>query len=63
MRRSFWISLSYATFGVESENNIVINTAPIAKWMKGKTLQEIKPWLLSKGAKVIELKESYETRE
>lgn len=55
MKRSFWVSLNYATFGVESDNSIVINTAPIAKWMKGKTLKEIKPWLVSKGAKVVEI--------
>lgn len=54
-RRSFWISMSYATFGIESENNKIVNTAPIAKWMMGKTLQEIKPWLKNKKAKVKEI--------
>lgn len=27
MKRLFWINLSYATFGIESENEIVIRTA------------------------------------
>jgi hypothetical protein len=57
--RSFWISLSYATFGIESLANKVTDAAPIAKWMVDKTLQEIKPWLLSKKAKVVELKPDF----
>ena len=55
IKRNFWISLSYATFGIETENNIVIRTALIVKWMVGKTLKEIKPWLLKKKATVKEL--------
>lgn len=55
MNRFFWVNIHYATFGISSENNIVTDAAPIAKWMIGKTLQEIKPWLLNKKAKVIEL--------
>jgi hypothetical protein len=53
--RFFWVDIHYATFGIEANNNTVTLAAPIAKWMIGKTLQEIKPWLLSKKAKVIEL--------
>ena len=53
--RWFYIKLSYATFGISSINDIINNTAPIAQWMKGKKLIEIKPWLISKKAKVIEI--------
>ena len=56
MERFFWIDLHYACFGIISTAGIVTETAPIAAWMKGKTLQEIKPFLLRKRAKVIELK-------
>lgn len=51
----FWVDIGYACFGVESNNDIVIAVAPIAKWMLGKRLQDIKPWLLKRSAKVIEI--------
>lgn len=53
--RRFYCDIGYATFGIISKDSIVIDTAPIAKWMIGKTLIQIKPWLLSKKAKVIEI--------
>ena len=53
--RLFWIDLGYATFGIISIDNVIVDSAPIAKWMRGKTLQEINPWLLDKKAKVIEV--------
>lgn len=53
--RGFWVDIGYATFGIFSENNVIMDTAPIAHWMVGKTLQEIKPWLIKKKAKVIEI--------
>jgi len=56
MKRFLYISISYATFAIESTENIVTLTPPIAKWMRGKSLQQIKPWLLKKKAKVIEIK-------
>jgi len=52
--RLFWIDIHYATFGIVSINNTIIETAHINAWMKGKTLQEIKPWLINKNAKVVE---------
>lgn len=53
--RTFWIDIHYACFGVISQNGIVTDTAPIAAWMKGKSLLEIKPWLKKKKAVVIEI--------
>lgn len=53
--RLFWCNIDYATFGIISTNNIITGVAPIAKWMLGKSLQEIKPWLLKKKAKIIEV--------
>jgi len=53
--RLFQIDVGYACFGIVSKDNVVINTAPIASWMKGKTLIEIKPWLIKKKAKVVEI--------
>jgi hypothetical protein len=55
-RRFFWCDLHYACVGFESDNNIIIAAAPIIKWFKGKTLQEIKPFLKIKNAVVKEIK-------
>lgn len=35
---------------------MVCEAAPVARWVVGKTLQEIKPFLVKKRAKVVELK-------
>lgn len=56
LERWFWIDVKYACFGIASKGDTVFCAAPIANWMIGKTLKQIKPWLLSKHAKVIELK-------
>jgi hypothetical protein len=56
MIRWFYISLSYATYGIRSTNDIVDIAAPIASWMIGKKLSEIKPFLLKNKAKVFEIK-------
>ncbi len=55
MWRSFYISLDYAAFGIISFNDIVVDTAPIAQWMKGKYLKDLRSWLISKKAKVLEI--------
>lgn len=43
------IVLSYACFGIRTENDIVIETAPIGSWMKGKHISKIIQWVFSKG--------------
>jgi hypothetical protein len=55
MMRFFYIDIGYAVFGMESKDNVVVRVAPIAKWMKGKTLSEVRNWLLKKKAKVKEI--------
>lgn len=59
MNRYFYISLPHATFaiGANKQSEVIHVAPPIARWMIGKTLQEIKPWLISKKAKVRELRE------
>jgi len=47
--------MEYATFGIISFNNVVVDAAPIATWMKGKYLKDLRSWLISKKAKVIEI--------
>lgn len=56
VERLFWCNVGYATFGIISVNNVITKAAPIAAWMVGKRLVDIKPFLLRKQAKVIEIK-------
>jgi len=54
--RVFWVDIGYACFGIASDSRgVVREAAPIAAWMIGKTLAEIKPFFLKKRAKVVEL--------
>ena len=42
------IELPYAVFGIETKNEIVAYTAPIAKWMIGKNIKYVKQWITKK---------------
>lgn len=55
MWRSFYISMEYATFGIIAFNGVVVDAAPIASWMKGKYLKDLRQWLINKKAKVEEI--------
>jgi hypothetical protein len=54
--RLFWVSLPYATFGIVSRHGRVYDTAPIAKWMIGKPLEDLRGWMRLKKAIVKEIK-------
>jgi len=56
MERFFWVDIHYACFGILAKDNIVKDTAPIVRWMIGKALVDIKPWLLGRRAIVKEIK-------
>ena len=47
--------MKHATFGIVSENETIKEAAPIAKWMIGKSLKEIKPYLKKHNATVKEI--------
>lgn len=51
----YYISLSYATFGIETKDNIITEAAPIAKWMIGKHIHEIEKWVLSKKGTILKI--------
>lgn len=54
--RLFWTDVGYACFGIEADDSgLITDAAPIVKWMKGKRLSEVRPWLLKHKAKVIEI--------
>lgn len=46
----YWISLPYATFGVGARDGVVVETAPIAKWARGKALAAVLAYYRKKGA-------------
>lgn len=54
-RRLIWVSLPYATYGIEVEDGKVVDAAPIAKWMIGKPETEVAAWLRKKGAQIVPL--------
>ena len=51
------VVLAYAVFAIDvDEKGRVVEAAPIAKWMKGKTLNFVKKWIYSKGGEIENLK-------
>ena len=51
--RLYYIDLPYACYGiVVDESDAVVDAAPIARWMLGKSFEGIiVPWLMRKAAK------------
>lgn len=43
-----WVSLPYATFGIEVDGGRVIDAAPIGNWMIGKDTKFIREWIAKK---------------
>jgi hypothetical protein len=58
IHRQFWIDIHYACFGIIAVDDIITAAPPIVAWMVSKQLTEVKPWLLRKKARVIEIKRS-----
>lgn len=44
-----WVSLPYATYGIEVAAGVVVDAAPIARWMIGKDTQFVRSWIAKKG--------------
>jgi len=47
------IVLPYAVFGVIVKNNIIVDSAPIGKWMIGRTLDFIQLWIANKNGTML----------
>lgn len=45
----YWVSLSYATYGIKIERGICVDAAPIAKWMIGNSNTFCRAWIRNKG--------------
>jgi hypothetical protein len=52
--RNFWVDLGYGTCYMGAKDGVVVDAAPLISWMNGKTLEEIRPWLIKKKAVVKE---------
>lgn len=48
MKILYWINLSYACYGIETENDIIVDAPPIANWAKGKTFEEFRKFVKRK---------------
>lgn len=50
-----WVSLTYATFGVQVRDGVVIDAAPIARWAIGKPESVVADYYRRKGATFVRL--------
>ncbi len=48
----YQITLPYACFGIETNGNVVVDAAPIGKWMIGKNIKEIARWVEGRGGTI-----------
>jgi hypothetical protein len=49
----YWIDINYACFGIETNSDETVVTAPpIAKWMIGKNIEEVKAFVKRKNGKM-----------
>jgi hypothetical protein len=49
------IVLSYAVFSIIAKNNIVVDAAPIGRWMISKTIDDITTWVRKKSGSIEKL--------
>jgi hypothetical protein len=53
METTYRITLHYACGGIiADQRDVVVVAAPIFKWMLGKTMSEVRKWLLSKSGSI-----------
>lgn len=50
--KTYQIKTVYGCFGIDVKNGVVEETAPIAKWMKGKNINTIKNWVEKKNGSI-----------
>jgi len=48
----FSISTDYFVAGILVKNKVIVKTAPILNWAKGKTLSQLEDWLKTKNGKI-----------
>ena len=51
-RETYTVSFPYGAFGISVEDGVVVEAAPMGKWMLGKTLSVVRGWVGKKGGSV-----------
>lgn len=54
----YWISLPYATFGIESSNDVIVRAAPISYRSIGRKEDDVLEYYKGRGAQVKKVEES-----
>lgn len=54
----FWVSLSYATFGLVVVNGRVHEAPPIARWTTGKPAGRVLQYFAGRGARILRIGET-----
>jgi hypothetical protein len=49
LTRTVRVDLPYACFGIEVEGGVVVDAAPIARWMIRKDFHDVADWIINKG--------------
>lgn len=61
MERWWWVSMSWATFGIGATDGIVTDAPPIAAWAHGKSIDPVLTWFRTqKGSRIVALTEEQE---
>lgn len=56
-KETLWqVDIRYACFGIVSEDGVVIEAAPIGRWMIGKDIAFVRRWVNGKRGTMIEVK-------
>lgn len=50
----YQVRLSYATYGIVVQDGYIRRAAPIARWMEGREISDIKKWIINKKGGEIE---------
>lgn len=58
--RLYLINLDYATYGIVTHDDIVVQVPPIARWMVGANIYKIMSWVAKKGGTIERVKKSNE---
>jgi len=52
----YYISLSFAVFGILVEDDIVVDSAPIGRWMVGRNIKVVMKYVEKHNGKIIKCK-------
>ena len=59
----YWINVGYACGGIKVENDIVVETAPIYRWMKRNNWSDVKKWRKIKEIRVLRKEDDNKNRD